>query len=676
MLLMFLTRMRKHKSLTYIAVLVMPAAMNAAEVSYAPADTVPEALQEVTVTGSRSVSSLSSSAPVHRIDAEMMKTQGVTDIADALHRLPGVTLRDYGGAGGLKTVSVRGFGASHTSVSYDGVPLSDAQSGQIDLSRYSLDNVDAISMTVGDNADIFTTARSAASAANLEISTDSPFLRNSAKTSATVQLKAGSFGYWSPYFRVQVPVGNVLLHANGEFVHSRNDYPFTLVNGDFKTKEKRNNSMMNSGHADINMRWNISQGHTLAAKGYYYDNGRQLPGPVVYYNTVCNERLRERNAFGQMRYRGRLGSKVSLMAIAKFNWSSSFYSDRDGKYPGGILEQNYWQREAYVAASALYTPAQWLSLDYAADYFYNNLNSNLNTDTRPRRHSILQSITAKVRFGGLTAMARLLGSIYLNEALDGESARDARKLSPSLSLSWQPVDSRQLYLRASYKNIFRMPTFNEAYFDHYGSTNVLPESTDQINIGITYGVPPFPWLAEASVTFDAYMNHVKDKIVAVPYNMFIWTMVNLSKVRVFGMDATLNTRFLPGGPHALTVAGNYSLQRAQPRTSPESRDWMKQVAYVPLHSGAVSVGWENPWLNLSAHMTAVSERYTTNYNLPQTRIAGYVEFGAGLWREFAIRRTKLELRFDLMNLFNTQYEIVATYPMPGRAWQASVRFTF
>ena len=76
---------------------------------------------------------------------------GVTDVADALHRIPGVTLRDYGGAGGMKTVSVRGFGAKHTGVSYDGIMLSDCQSGEIDLSRYSLDNVDQLSLVIGDN---------------------------------------------------------------------------------------------------------------------------------------------------------------------------------------------------------------------------------------------------------------------------------------------------------------------------------------------------------------------------------------------------------------------------------------------------------------------------------------------------------------------------------------------
>ena len=96
-----------------------------------------------------------STAPLRILDREQMLSLGVTDVADALHRMAGITLRDYGGAGGLKTVSVRGFSAKHTGVSYDGIMLSDCQSGEIDLSRYSLDNVEYLSLVVGDNDDIF-----------------------------------------------------------------------------------------------------------------------------------------------------------------------------------------------------------------------------------------------------------------------------------------------------------------------------------------------------------------------------------------------------------------------------------------------------------------------------------------------------------------------------------------
>ena len=74
----------------------------------------------------------------------------------------------------MKTVSVRGFGSKHTGVSYDGVMLSECQSGEIDLSRYSLENVDELSLVIGDNDDIFIPARQVSTTSVLNVKTISP----------------------------------------------------------------------------------------------------------------------------------------------------------------------------------------------------------------------------------------------------------------------------------------------------------------------------------------------------------------------------------------------------------------------------------------------------------------------------------------------------------------------
>ena len=100
---------------------------------------------------------------------------GVQDLSEAVKRFSGVTVQDYGGIGGLKTVSVRSLGAKHTAVCYDGVTVTDAQSGQVDISRFSLDNVDMISLSIGQADDIFQTARMYASAGALSIRQVGPY---------------------------------------------------------------------------------------------------------------------------------------------------------------------------------------------------------------------------------------------------------------------------------------------------------------------------------------------------------------------------------------------------------------------------------------------------------------------------------------------------------------------
>ena len=627
-------------------------------------------LREVTISKDRHQRAMQSSAPMHVLDRRDMLVQGVTDMADALHRLPGITLRDYGGAGGMKTVSVRGFGAKHTGVSYDGVMLSECQSGEIDLSRYSLDNVDNLTLTVGDNADIFIPARNATTPATLTIQT----LRHPSddlKPHMTAQLKAGSFGYISPFLRYEQCLSDRFsFSVVGEYVHAKNDYPYTIKNGIETINDRRNNSRMNSGHAELNFLWNTSSTSQLGGKVYYYDNDRQLPGQVFYYSNTSRETLRDRNVFGQLTFQQRWGEQWSLKLLAKYNWAASLYDD--GIVAGWVQDGDYYQREAYTSLALLYTPTEHWAFDYSADYAHNNLNSTLPTDTRPYRNTILQSATVKYHLGKLTVMGRLLYSLYLNGACDGDGAEDMRRLSPSLSLSFELLP--QLHLRASYKETFRAPTFNENYFFHYGSKDLKAENTQQLNAGVTYA-GKLSHNTDLTATADLYYNKVTDMIQGVPHNMFVWTCMNIGKAEILGLDVTAKAAHTMGR-HTLTAAVNYSMQRARNHTNPESPFYDNQLAYMPLHSGAGSLGWENPWVNISISGHAIGERWSTNEHQNSTRINGYSEVGATIWRRFHIGRPVAEIRFDIKNLFDKQYEIVRSYPMPGRSWQLTVNVKF
>lgn len=631
-----------------------------------------QVLDNVDVTGSRKAREVRSTAPLHVLTQEQFTRLGVTDIADALHRLPGITLRDYGGAGGLKTVSVRGFGAQHTGVSYDGILLSDCQGGEIDVSRYSLDNVEDLSLVIGDNDDIFIPARNASSAAVLAIQTMAPPTSDT-RPEVTAQVKTGSFGYVSPFLRYgQNITDKFALSLIGEYVYADNDYPFVLRNVSTTTRERRTNSRMNQGHCEMNFIWKVGKRDRLSGKVYYYDNDRRLPGQVRYYTNISKEQLRDRNAFAQLQYMARRGDRMMLKWNAKYNWAASEYTD--GMYSYGIKDASYWQREMYTSVCFLYTPDIRWALDYSADYSYNNLTSSLSTDTRPFRHTVLQSFTAKYSTGRVTAVARLLHSLYLNDAKDGPGARNMRRLSPSVSVSWKVIADRELYLRASYKNIFRAPTFNESYFYHYGSTDLRPESTDQWNVGVTWRAP-YGHGSSVQLTLDGYVNHVKDKIVAVPYNMFVWTNVNVGKVLGRGFDATVNAEHHFGhSRHTLLFAANYSCQRTENRTNPESPYYKNQLAYIPINSGSATVSYENPLLNISFHVSGMSGRYANNEHYDGTEIDGHVEFGLAAYRRVVLGRHRMELRADVRNLFDKQYELVARYPMPGRNYMITLNY--
>ena len=632
--------------------------------------TLNDTIREVTVTETRRSHALKSTAPMYVLDHQDMTIMGITDMADALNHLPGITLRDYGGAGGMKTVSVRGFGSKHTGVSYDGVMLTECRNGEIDLSRYSLDNVDYLSLVVGDNSDIFIPARNATTPATLIIQT----LRQPSddhRPHMTAQLKLGSFGYISPFLRYEQCLSDKFSFSSvGEYVYAKNDYPYTIKNGVETIHARRNNSRMNSGHAELSFMWKTGDDSQVSGKLYYYDNDMQLPGQVYYYSNTSQETLRDRNFFGQLTFQKRWGEQLSMKWLAKYNWEASLYDD--GMVANWSHDGDYYQREAYTSVCLLYTPTDHWAFDYSADYAYNNLNSSLPMDTRPYRNTLLQSATARYQTGRLTVMARLLYSLYLNDAKDGPGADNMRRLSPSLSLNYAVTP--QLRLRVSYKDIFRAPTFNENYFFHYGSPTLKPEDTQQLNVGATYAAPVSKQ-TELSATADLYYNMVTDMIVGVPYNMFVWTCVNVGKVNILEFDATAKAvRHL--GRHTLTATASYSLQQARNHTNRESPNYGNQIAYIPEHTGAFSLGWENPWANITFNGHAIGKRWASNEHLEGTDIDGYTECGLTVWRSFHIGKPVAEIRFDVKNLFNKQYEIVRSYPMPGRSWQLTLNFKF
>jgi outer membrane receptor protein involved in Fe transport len=171
----------------------------------------------------------------------------------------------------------------------------------------------------------------------------------------------------------------------------------------------------------------------------------------------------------------------------------------------------------------------------------------------------------------------------------------------------------------------------------------------------------------ASATVDFYVNRVTDKIVAVPFNMFVWRIANLDRATIFGTDLTAQATYALNTAQKLTFNGNYSLQRAQNSTVKASPSYHNQLPYTPLHAFSATISWENPWANIAATTSGQSCRWTTVEHAAGTRIDGFSVTDLSVWRTF---QSKYTLRFTLQNLFDRQYDIVAHYPMPGHSWKA------
>ena len=457
-----------------------------------------------------------------------------------------------------------------------------------------------------------------------------------------------------------------------DYVYAENDYPFTIYNIKERIHKHRVHSLMNQGHAELNMRYAFSDNHSLNLKLYYYDNDRQLPGVVRYYTNDSQQQLRERTAFGQLQYRGVLSPRWQLRAAAKWNWANTDYRDR--LYPEGNMDGNYWQREGYLTAAALWNATESLRFSYASDYLHNDLNCHcpMAPDVKPSRTAWLNTLSARWNRGFLSATARILHSAYINHAERGTAASDYRHWSPSFSTSVRLGSGWQA--RLMWKDIFRMPSFNELYFYHRGDTNLKPERTSQWNAGITWQGRISQRLS-GSMTIDGYINKVKDKIVCIPFNLFISRNVNAAKVRVKGIDLSLAAKYDITDGHALEAQGHYSYMNAEDRSSRGASSYGKQIAYTPEHNYSAALTWRNPWVNISLTSYGVSKRWATNEHTKGTSLGGYAELGTSLFREFQLKgRQRLTASLSISNLLNKQYEVITAYPMPGIGWRCMVRW--
>lgn len=630
-------------------------------------------LKDVEVVGKSRPSVMRETTPLQIMNRSSIERLGVQDLSEAVKRFSGVTVQDYGGIGGLKTVSVRSLGAKHTAVSYDGVTITDAQSGQVDISRFSLDNVETVSLSIGQSDDIFQTARMYASAGALSIKTSRPEFTNR-PFHLKAQVKGGSFGLVNPYLRYEQRLGkkwSATLH--GDFLRADGNYPFTLINGNIVEKKKRNNSDIETWRTELNLFGNLGKGGVLSVKGYYFDSKRGLPGSIILYNDYSGERLWDKNTFMQVLYENRFNEKWAIKAQAKYNYSWMRHLDVDNKYESGFQDDRYTQNEYYTSLSGLYTISDHLSVSLAEDFYVNTLDNTIPECPFPKRYTSLSALTAQYKNHRVTATVSLLGTYITEQVEKGERPSNRKRLSPAASLSWRILSEQNVRLRFSYKDIFRVPTFNDLYYLRIGNTNLKPERATQYNIGLTWS-GQLSFMRYLSISADGYYNQVKDKIVAIP-TMFIWKMMNLGEVSIGGIDVNLSTEIPVYDKLSLIGQLSYSWQHAIDITDKNDKNYRDQIPYTPKHSGTFSLSIENPWVNVSYLLSAVGDRYASPQNIEKNRIDSYAEQTISLNRQFAFSNCSLRLQFEVLNIGNINYDVIKYYPMPGRSFRAGIVLT-
>lgn len=642
------------------------------------------AIPEVIVADRYQTREVRSTTPIQIFSKEELKNLHVLQVSDAVKHFAGVTVKDYGGIGGLKTVSIRSLGAQHTAVGYDGIAITDCQTGQIDIGRFSLDNVDRLSLNNGQSDNIFQPARFFASAGLLDIRTLTPQFKDRKSTNVSASFKTGSWGLVNPSVMIEQRLSTKwAVSANSEWMSADGHYPYTLYYGDkndLTTREKRMNTQVQNLRAEAGLYGNFSDTEQWRAKAYYYQSSRGLPNGTVLYNDYAVQHMWDKNAFVQSQYKKEFNRQWVFQTSAKWNWSYQRYRNSSHN-TSGKEDNSYYQQEYYLSASALYRALDNLSFSLSTDGSISSLNANLSDFVYPTRYSWLTAIAGKYVNNWVTLSASALATVINEKTQQGVSADNHRKLTPYISASFKPFGSEEFRIRFFYKDIFRLPSFNDLYYSNVGKRDLRPEKTRQYNVGVTYSKAVCEFIPYFSATIDAYYNKVSDKIVAMPTkDIFVWTMFNLGKVEIKGVDATGSLSLQPMDKLRINLSGSYTYQRALDVTDPVDAALKKtyghQIPYTPRVSGSGQASIETPWINFSYAFLFSGKRYMQGENISQNRLDGYSDHSLSVSRDLKIRNINTSLSVEVLNLLDKNYEIVKNFPMPGRSVRATLKVIY
>ena len=618
--------------------------------------------------------------PVQSLSGKELKKLSAHSVADAIRFFSGAQVKDYGGIGGLKTVNIRSMGTNHVGVFYDGIELGNAQNGVVDLGRFSLDNMEAITLYNGQKSAIFQPAKDFGSAGSIYLQSRTPSFDKGQNFHVNATFKTGSFGVVNPSLLWEQKINDhISTSLSTEYMYTTGKYKFTYhTDGGYDTTAVRQNGDVNALRAEGGVYGKISDGY-WRTKVYFYTSERGYPGAIVRNKFTHEDRQWDANTFIQGSFKKDFSPRYSLLLNGKYAYDYLHYLADPNKDAALMYVDNYYyQAEAYFSAANRFTILPWWDASLSVDYQWNRLNANLEDFAYPRRNTVLVAAATAVSHSRFKLQASILGTfVHENVLSDTTAAGNRMEFTPTVTASWQPFKEVDLSFRGFYKRIFRMPTLNDLYYTFVGNIKLKPEYTNQYDIGWVYRKNfKSMWLQALDIQMDAYYNEVENKIVAMPTsNFFRWTMINMGKVKIKGVDVALQGNWRFGRQLTLNSRVTYTYQKAQDFTDPTDEFYKGQIPYIPWHSGsAILNGGYRTWeLNYSFIYTG--ERYTSSANLPVNYQLPWYTSDLSVAKIFGWNKSLVKVTLEVNNLFNQQYEVVNSYPMPGTNFKLILNWT-
>lgn len=611
-------------------------------------------------------SALYSPNKVQVFDERFISRINGNKLSDALGFADAVFIKDYGFNSGLKTISLNSTQSEHALILLDGIKLNSEQNAQFDLGSIQLDDISKIEVSTGGSSSLY---GSDAIGGVINIITADNELDK--PVGFNIKSEIGSYSYKKIFLKFE----NNLKLKNKKMLslsisysneNAQNNYDYLYFNGFTSERKERQNSDYITQSANINLIYNPDDKSTLKLITMYSYWNRDLPGIELGSSPDFSNQT-DRNVLSSLSYR-RTFRTIELNTRVDYKYSLMNFSDP----------------ETFTLQSPIHSFYKLSTLANSSELKFNTFNnSEIRTGYEASFSSnISNEVDASslaqtgIYAAGKTEFNNLLFSkitLFPSARYDYYSNIHQGVLTGKMGLNIKPFKKINLTIKSSAGNNFRAPTFNDLFWKELGNKNLLPETSISLDAGAYYG---FHLLADNQLEFSLFDINTTDRIVWLPDANGIWRPENVGKVRSRGIDFSLRTNFslFKNFSTNLNLNYNYGTSIKESYDFPGDDAYNKQLIYIPQEYFKSSLGLSYSFIkgvlkqiSVNLFYAYTGKRYVDPEN---TRFEPYYDLiDANINVTFNLFNTDASFKFMLNNITNTDYHVIAGYPMPLRNYK-------
>jgi len=626
------------RSLSHILVIVAGMMLGS---HLAAQDTV--SIPGVTVQASR-IERLSGYKQTH-IDSLVLKQFSTNAFSDLLSRHSPLFIKSYG-QGALATASFRGTSASHTKVRWNGVEINSPMLGQTDFSTIPVYMADRISLNHGGSSIV---RGSGALGGSVSFESEVDWSEN---LRMNLIQDIGSFDTYKTSSAIQL--GNTNFQSRTKFHYSASDNDFSFKNN-FKDRENPPTEIRD--HADYQHSsllqeffWKPGNGNVLSAHIWAQDYHRNIAPPLGVSGEQRDEE--QRNRF----LRSILSWKKQLKQTTLDFRTAYLYDYINYKNDVANINSDNYSHQWLTSAGISSHLTDNLALNAQVKFRHDRVNSDNYQGKKTRN-----SITA---FAGLeySISQRLITRLMLRQQVVNE---DFIPLIPSLGLDYQILANEQLYVKANLSRNYRIPTLNDLYWSPGGNRDLKPEQGISWELGLDYAKSLSGQL-EMKTSLTGYQSSITNWISWQPDSvMSYWTPQNFRSVTSKGLESKIKLNWHQNHTR-IEAEGSYYLTR----TYNDDSDFNARIAgkeqfiYVPKHSYSVNGLIRRKEIQANLTYRYTGKRFTSPENTSYMPAFRLMDVGFTYFVKADSFSGEVALRIN--NVFDTDYQVIAWRPMPGR----------